>query len=76
MTMHVTPLTLAYAPLPGTPDDARERAEQCLRLVALYASHAAELAEVGDDLGVETNMHKLLSAARAAAQAVRTLRGR
>jgi hypothetical protein len=43
---------------------------------ALYARHAAELAEFGDDLGLETNTYKLLSAAKAAARAGKPFRGR
>ena len=74
MASTFTPMTLAFAVPPSAPGEARQYAEGCLRLLALYASHAAELAEVGDDLGLGANMLKVLSAAQAAAKAVAVVR--
>lgn len=60
----------------GSIEELREYTADCLRLVVLYASHAQDLAELGDDLGLFTNIRKLLAAAEAMALTVQDLRVR
>jgi hypothetical protein len=60
----------------GSTDELRIYAVEMLDLAVLYSRHAADLAEAGDFLGLETNMRKLIAATRAAAATVRDLRGR
>jgi hypothetical protein len=60
----------------GSADELREYTSQCLRLVSLYALHGAELADAADDLGLETNLRKVIACVKAAAATARNLRDR
>jgi hypothetical protein len=60
----------------GSTWELREYAAESFGLVSMYATHAADLALAGDDLGAETATRKLLAAVRAAVATVEDLRGR
>lgn len=69
-------MTLPDDPRIGTNEELRDYARQCLTLAAVYADHACDLAQIGDDVGLVTNTQKLIAAVRAAAATVQDLRGR
>jgi hypothetical protein len=73
MTVRVTPMTVHLVPVLGSPEEMRERVSMLLWMASMYAMHGAELAEAGDDLGLQTNTIKLIAAVKAARDAVKEI---
>ena len=60
----------------GSADELRLYIAECLFLASLYASHGAELVEIGDNHGLEISLRKLITYTKAAVATHRDLRGR